>query len=215
MRTRLIFWIPIFLFIAASFSRAAATIEIMPLVGYRLNGSRELAGPTNNRLDLMDKPIVGGSVGYLTKDQGEIELAWTHSNTQAEVERAGGLPTDRFDVKVDQFHINFMAMTDPEPWQPFVLVGLGATRFSPSVNRSSTTRFSFALGGGAKWILNDYVGLRFDARWTPVLAQRGTHFFCDDSGTGECYSTENNSYVSKTLPFLNNFEFTTGLLFRY
>jgi hypothetical protein len=212
---RLIFKLSLILIGTAAAAQAAATIEVMPLIGYRLNGAKALAGPRENRLDLLDKPVIGAAVGFLTKDQGEIELAWTHSNTAAEVERAGGLPTDRFDVKIDQFHINFMAMSDPEPTQPFLLIGLGATRFAPAANRSTDTRFSFAFGGGVKWILNDYVGWRVDARWTPVFAPAGSHFFCDKSGTGECYSTENNSYISKTLPFLNNFEFTTGLLLRY
>jgi opacity protein-like surface antigen len=196
-------------------SAYGATWELMPLVGYQVNTSKDLAGPRNDRLDFKSRPLIGLSLGYLTQDDGQIELAWTHANSAAEVQRAGGAPADRFDVGIDQVHFNFMYMTQPEPVQPFVLIGLGATHFTPAGSGSSNTFFSFAVGGGVKWLWTDHIGMRFDARWTPAVVTRGSHFFCGEDGTSACYSTETNTYFGKIYPFLNSFEFTSGLLFRY
>jgi hypothetical protein len=188
------------------------------MVGYQFNGSKDLAGPRNDRLDLKNAALRGISIGYLGKEDtenGQLELSWTRANSSSEVLLSEGAPSDRFDVRIDRFHLNGLYMLEPAPVQPFFLFGLGATRFNPTGARSTTTLFSFALGGGVKWLWNDYLGLRFDGRWTPALAPRGTHFFCDETANDTCYSTESNSYFSRAYPLLNAFEFTTGLLLRY
>ncbi len=118
---------------------------------------------------------------------------------------------DQFDVQIDQFHMNGLYMFEPAPFQPFVLLGVGATRFTPTGDLSTTTRFSIGLGGGVKWLWNDrHRPALGSGRWTPALcATPGTHFFCNEKD-GSCYSTEANSYLGR-YPLLSSFEFTTGL----
>ena len=196
-------------------SASAATVEVMPMVGYQVTGAKDLAGPRNDRLDFKNRPLYGLSLGYLTDDNGEVELAWTHSNSAAEVQRSGGAPADHFDVGIDQAHFNFIHMTDTGDVQPFVLVGLGATHFTPTGPGSSDTFFSFSIGGGMKWLWTDHIGMRFDARWTPAVVPRGSHFFCGQTGTDACYATQPNSYFSHLYPFLNDIELTSGLILQY
>src|ERR1035437_3840863 len=91
----------------------AATVEVMPMVGYQFNGSRDLAGPRNDRLDFKNAALRGLSIGYLNKEDGELELSWTRAYSSAEIQRSGGASPDRFDVRVEQFHINGLYMMDP------------------------------------------------------------------------------------------------------
>jgi hypothetical protein len=197
-----------------SVSVYGATLELMPTVGYSFNGEKDLAGPQNDRLVFKNSPLTGLSLGYV-QDGGELELSWLHSNSAAEVDHAGGVPSDHIDLKTDQLHLNGIFMTGTGDIQPFGLFGVGATRYAPSGDRTSETHFSFALGGGVKWLWNDYLGLRFDALWAPALVLPGSHFFCDEKGNEGCYSTEANSFLGRTFPLLSSFEFTTGLMLRY
>src|SRR5258708_28266495 len=157
----------------------AATVEVMPMVGFQINGSKDLAGPRNDRLDFKNVALRGLSIGYLNKEDGELELSWTRAYSSAEIQRSGGAPPDRFDVRIEQFHLNGLYMLDPPPLQPFVLLGIGATRFTPTGELSTTTRVSVAIGGGVKWLLDDHIGLRLDGTWTPGVVFPGSQFFCD------------------------------------
>ena len=192
-----------------------ATLELVPMVGYQFNGSKDLAGPRNDRLNFKNVALRGFSVGILNKEDAELEFSWTRAYSAAAIQRSGGALPDRFDIRIDRLHLNALFMLTQSSIQPFLLLGMGGTRYTPANELSSTTRFSLALGGGVKWLWNDHIGLRVDARWTPSLVPAGTHFFCDPTGTQGCYSTEANSYVSRVYPFLNNVEFTSGLLIRY
>jgi len=90
---------------------------------------------------------------------------------------------------------------------------VGAVRFKPSGDRTTALRFTLAVGGGIKWLWNDFIGLRLDGRWTPSLALKGSHYFCDPSG--DCASVDPNNEISRLYPFLNSFEFTSGIILRY
>ncbi len=192
-----------------------ATVELAPIVGFTFNGSKDLAGPRNDRLDFKNVALRGLSLGYINKENGELELSYSRAYSAAEVQLSGGSPPDRFDVRVEQLHLNGLYMFDTGSWQPFFLVGLGATRFIPAANLTTTTLFSASIGGGVKWLWTDNIGLRLDGRWTPALALPGTHFFCDEAGSQGCYSMEANSYASRLYPLLSSFEFTSGLILRY
>ncbi len=63
---------------------------------------------------------------------------------------SGGSPA--FDLKIDQFHLNFLhhyQIADPRA-MPYVMAGLGATTYHASRSGMSDSRsyFSFSIGGG-------------------------------------------------------------------
>ncbi len=192
---------------------SAATFELVPRVGYRFNGSRDLAYPYDH-MDITNDGAIGLSLGYLTQDNGEIELSWTRSDTEVIGDRSDGSPAEHLDVRLEQYHINFIHMLDPEPTQRFILIGLGATRFNPTGDRESALRFSFAIGCGMKWLWTDNLGFRVDGQMSPSFTPNGSTFFCQEDGGGGCYTTESNSYFHRTFPFINSFQFTAGLLLR-
>jgi hypothetical protein len=184
----------------------------MPVVGYSFSMGKDLAGPANTRLTFVNRPLGGLSLGYLTEDNGEVEIAWMHTNSSAHLDRVPGTPPEDFDIGIDEAHLHFMYMTQDPPWQPFILIGLGATHYAPSGDRTGTTHFSAAIGTGFKWLWTDRIGLRFDARWVPVLAPNGSHIFCDADGSCASVSSHPSPYF---YPFLNMFTVSSGLMLRY
>ncbi len=193
---------------------AAVDLEIVPKVGFAFHTPHDLAGPRYDRLHMESNPVVGFSLGYLTPESGQVEVSWTHTNTTAHLDQSAGNAADVFDIGIDHVHFNGLYMTQSGEFQPFALLGVGVTRYS-SQQHSDHTRFSFAAGGGMKWLWNDHLGLRLEGKWIPMWAPKGTHLFCPDSGTGGCPSTDANSYFGRQFPFIQTFEFTTGLLLRY
>lgn len=192
----------------------AATLELMPMGGFQFFTGKDLAGPVNTHLGFDNRATVGLSLGYLFTDNGEIALTWLHSKTTANIDKTYGNPAEHFDLGVDQFQADFMYMTRPPPYQPFALLGLGATHFSAPSDRNDSTRFSFSVGGGVKWLFNDHVGVRWDARWIPAIVSGDTDLFCSKDGLS-CVTTESNSWAAHQFPFINSFITTGGLLLRY
>jgi len=193
---------------------AGTNFEIVPKVGYALNMSQDLAGPRYDRLSHDHASLYGLSIGYLTDDHGQGEVSWTHSNTTAHLDQSAGNPADVFDAGIDQIHLNGLYIADASNVQPFALIGVGVTRYSSKAH-SDSTRFSFAAGGGVKWLWGDHFGLRLEGKLIPTWAPRGTHLYCPDGGSGGCPSTESNSYFGRRFPFISTVEFTSGLIFRY
>ena len=67
--------------------------------------------------------------------------------------------------------------------RPFIVLTLGATRFSPSVaGAGSDWRFSLGFGGGVKVFLSKRWGFRLDARAWPTFIAGGGAFFCSLPG---------------------------------
>jgi hypothetical protein len=90
--------------------------------------------------------------------------------------------------------------------------GLGATTYylsSPEQSRSMT-RFSFALGGGVKYRVNQLWGLRAEARWAPtVLKPVNSSFWCSVGGAGaQCL-------IRFEAPLHHQVDLTGGVFFRF
>lgn len=193
----------------------AAQYEVTPSWGYRYSTGVDIRGPEFNRLDVKDDHLIGLSVGFLNSDNGQLDLSWSRSKTRVEARRADGSDPDAFDVRIDRYFINGLSMTRRGPIQPFLLMGLGTTRYGPAIDRSAEWRLSFALGTGVKWLLTDRLGVRLDARWAPDVVLGKSDFFCDDSGDGGCYEAEPTKLFHGAVHLIHHGEFTTGLMLRF
>ena len=82
--------------------------------------------------------------------------------------------TDFTDMAVRNYHfmVTYNALMEEDMVRPTVFLGIGATQYSPSDidgrSVSSTTKFSFCLGGGVKIFPSEHIGFRFTGRWTPT-----------------------------------------------
>jgi hypothetical protein len=94
--------------------------------------------------------------------------------------------------------------------RPFLLVGLGAS--SLTTDRSGvqgTTRFTFAVGGGAKYHISKHIALRGQLRYSPTYLTTTSNggFWCDPFWGG-CWVVGNDHY-------LNAFDMTGGITLRF
>jgi opacity protein-like surface antigen len=65
--------------------------------------------------------------------------------------------------------------------RPFVLAGAGAAFFS-SADLPVETKLSAGVGGGIKFFLSEFVGLRAQVRYRPVFLDADGDDFCDPFG---------------------------------
>jgi hypothetical protein len=122
--------------------------------------------------------------------EGRWQRQFTEGHLPAEVVEPRGLgPGTLFHLEIDQIHCDFVhhyRLTGSKAL-PFVMAGLGATRYYADAGsrRHSRTYFSFALGGGIKYFFSSHFGLRGEARWSPtLLSASGSDFWCSIGGAG-------------------------------
>ena len=103
-----------------------------------------------------------------------------------------------------------VCLTDREAkLRPFGFFGLGASDLSPDRSGvNGATRFTFALGAGAKYNVSNHLGFRGQIKWSPTyLTTTDGGYWCDPFWGG-CWVVGNNHY-------LHEFDFTGGITLRF
>jgi len=155
--------------------------EIAPFIGYRMGGSFKL-NDTRERLAVDDHGSFGLALDVQADNGTQYELFYGHQST---VMRGGAsfAPTN---VDVEYLHVGGTAPLDEElRVKPYVLGGLGVTRFSPdpALGRENT-RLSASLGAGLRVPFSAHWSLRLEARGFVTLVDPNTAFFCRSDRTG-------------------------------
>ena len=120
-----------------------------------------------------------------------------------------GFDDDILDLNVNQLHGNFIFQFGLEDaaMRPFILAGAGATFFNPEEGFDSDTKFSWGVGGGLKYFMNDRFGIRLQGVYKPTLVDEDAGgYWCDPFGF--CY------YVADS-DFLDQVEVSGGLTFKF
>jgi opacity protein-like surface antigen len=205
------FAITITLLALCSFSICAQTrFELQPFVGYKFGGGTDV-GPNAlglNRINIDSSIAYGVTATFNPSEHTGVEFLWNHQPTNASGSLLGG---GTYPIKIgttlDQFHGNFLySFAGHESRvEPFVLVGLGATDMHGA--GSSTTKFSWAIGGGVKYFVSRHIGLRLQARYAP------TYLYSTSGGVwcnwwGYCWVIPNDH-------FLNQGDVTGGVILRF
>jgi hypothetical protein len=112
----------------------------------------------------------------------------------------------------NQYMGNFLFHVTPREarMRPFLFFGLGANALSANVSSvSGSTRFVFALGGGAKYNVSNHFGLRGQFRWAPTYLTTTSNggYWCDPFWGG-CWVVGNSHY-------LHEFDITGGVTLRF
>ncbi len=124
----------------------------------------------------------------------------------------GGSEIKVFTLNQNQYMGNFVFhfKSEESALRPFAFVGLGAS--SLSTNRSGVsgaTRFAFAVGGGVKYNIARHFGLRGQLKYsTTYLTTTDTGGYWCDPFWGGCWASGNSHY-------LNEFDITGGIIFRF
>lgn len=164
----------------------------------------------SDKLDVADGPSVGLAVGKDLAEDSAVEVMWTRQDSEMRAMDGTAPSEEAGSLTIDTYHFNGLYFP-PQPegrarW--FVLGGIGASVFSPENTYAALTQFSFALGGGTKILLWDYVGLRLDARWSPTLFNTDGTIACSSSASG------GRCFVTSSGQVLHQYELTGGVYLR-
>lgn len=151
------------------------------------------------RFKLADAPGAGGNSGTgssvsladhgafaLTADLridagSQYELFYSRQATDLR----GNSSVPRADVTVEYLHVGGTLLLNEEPKiQPYLVGGLGVTRFTPGVEGESDTRFSAHLGVGLRWPVTSHLSVRLEGRGFVTLVNPDTAVFCRSDQDG-------------------------------
>lgn len=188
-------------------------VEITGYGGAQLNGGTNLSTPLFNRIDVANSANYGAILGYLVGEHYGVEFQWNRNQADTMANPTLGGPAIKIaTMNSNQYMGNFLFHFSPREakFRPFAFFGLGANNLSlsrPGVN--STTKFAWALGGGAKYNMGKHFGLRGQIRWVPTYLTTTSNggYWCDPFWGG-CWVLGNSHY-------LNEFDITGGITFRF
>jgi opacity protein-like surface antigen len=156
--------------------------EITPFVGYRMGGDFDLSGTTRNQVDLEDHNSFGLAVNLFQDNTASYELFYSRQESSLD----SNSPLSPFDLNVEYLHLGGTLLVSEElPLSPYIVGGLGLTRFSPQTGSGTDdTRFSMSLGGGVKLPVTQHFGIRLEARGYVTLVNSESAFFCASGPQG-------------------------------
>lgn len=188
----------------------AQSVEITPFAGYRVGGEFDsddrFFGFDPFELEIED----GESYGVLLdiRLSRSLFLEFTLSRQETRLVEKFGLfdpAFDLFDIDVDYYHVGLLYQWEPGQVRPFITGSIGATRLEPQVSDlGELYRPSLSLGGGAKILFNDHIGLRFEGRAYTTLIEDDDEVYCD---FGDCFRA-NDTTVTQG-------EVRAGLIFSF
>jgi len=195
---------------------AQPRFEIVPFVGYRTTGSFSGGQLQYTDFHIEDGLAYGVSLGYRVSQVFTLEAQWSRVDSTVTAHGVSGIKTTLDNVTTDVYHANFLFFFRGEEYslRPYFMFGLGATVANPktttwlgqTVNPSAASRFSWSLGLGVQAQLKEHIGLRLQTRWLPTYI---------NSSYGYWYDWWGYPWVVPISNYMNQFEFTGGLVFRF
>ena len=176
--------------------------EITPFAGYQWGGSFDVnagsAFPAGT-LRLKDSFAWGTIVSFLAAMGSAVELTYLRQDTDIEFDPAvGGSRTN-----LGGFAINYIQLGGrqqfghSEQFHPFVQGSLGIGILDPKAETlGSDTRFSWSLGGGAKYdFASDRAGIRADIKlWSTPVPSGEIGVWC---GYYSCVAAEGTDWITQ------------------
>ena len=141
----------------------AQNFELTPFVGYRFGGDFQDSG-TGAGLDIGDSESYGMVLGMNMSSETQVEFLYSHQATEI---KPTGLfsPASLTDLDIDYYHLGGSYIWNPKrKMRPFIQASVGVAHLNPDrADLGSETRFSFGIGGGVKYFLNETYW--FEAGW--------------------------------------------------
>ncbi|MFA6448994.1 MAG: OmpA family protein [bacterium] len=119
-----------------------------------------------NSQNLKDRSVLGGRIGYnFSKHfgiEGALEVVKTHvDDTSLTIGKEGQFRSPMDSVRINFYDINAVYNFTPEKkFNPFILAGIGAARYNPTISTKAMAVFN--VGVGAKYWLSDNIAFRAD-----------------------------------------------------
>ena len=154
--------------------------EVAAFGGFSLGGSLTL-NSTGQRVDVGDHGSLAVALDAQADEGRQYELFYSHQSTTLR----GDSTFAPVGVTVEYLHIGgTVVLDDSSRLKPYLLGGLGITRFSPPAPGLEDTRFSASLGLGLRVPVNKQLSLRLEARGLVTLISADTSLFCRSDQTG-------------------------------
>jgi OOP family OmpA-OmpF porin len=159
---RVVLMLAAFIFLLPLSARSeikAGSLELTPFAGYNL---------FENSQNLKDHFVFGGRIGYNFTRYFGIELSGESIHTSVDDRARAASTQGQFGHPIDKVHITFYnidAVYNFMPdgnFNPYVSVGVGGTRYRPSISTKDMTNIDF--GSGVKLWVNENIALRVDLR---------------------------------------------------
>lgn len=200
------------LFLTSAFA-FAQNIEITGYGGGQVNGGLDLSTTLFRRIDVGNSANYGVILGALVGEHAGVEFQWNRNQADTTAQPVGGGSGIKlFSLNSNQYMGNFLFHLTPREarLRPFIFFGLGANNLSADRHGvNGTTKFAWALGGGAKYNMGKHFGLRGQIRWAPTYINTTTNggYWCDPFWGG--------CWVSGKTNYLFEGDFTGGITFRF
>jgi len=179
----------------------AVDVEISPAFGYRFGGEFT-DDTTGQEVDVKAAASFGLAVDVEYAPDQMVEVFYSRQSTEIN----DVSPT--LDLDVEYFQVGGVAEFTQDDYTPYLVGTLGATRFSPSGDFDSETRFSFTFAGGVKWFLNEHWALKAEGRAFVTVFDSETQVFCVSSGGATCLFRTSGSLIWQL-------EANAGVTFRF
>jgi len=197
--------------------------EVTPFIGYRTTGSFEGAVQELSNFSIKDGFAYGLSLGYRVNQMLTMEVLWSRVDSSLTAHVTGAGEQEVAKIATDAVHANFLffALNDQYKARPYFLLGLGATIANPdatnfhtgtinpsgkSFDPSAASRFSWSLGGGVVVSASERIGLKLQVKWFPTYINTTSEIWIDWWGY---------PWVVPVSNYMNQWEFTGGLVFRF
>jgi hypothetical protein len=185
---------------------APKRFEITPIAGYQWGGSLETSAGGAfygaGDLRLKDSFAWGGILSFLAAGGSALELSYLQQATDIEFDPAGGGVA----TNLGGFDVHYVQIGGRQefgkggPFRPFISGSLGIGIFDPKpndgTNLDSDTRFSWSVGGGAKYMFaSGRAGLRTDLKlWVTPFPSGDYGIWC---GYYTCTVAEGTEWVTQ------------------
>jgi opacity protein-like surface antigen len=155
--------------------------EITPFAGYRMGGDFDV-GDMDLDADLDDHGSFALALDLARDRYSQYELFYSRQESQL----AQDSPIGPLDLTVEYLQLGgTLVVSDQPAFTPYIVAGLGVTRFSPDgPGVDDSSHFSFSLGGGLRFPISSRFSLRLEARGHLTFVDTDTALFCASGAFG-------------------------------
>jgi opacity protein-like surface antigen len=173
----------------ASAPSRAMDFEITPFAGYRAGGAFHDTSIDENR-DIDEAASFGIALNLRKDAETQWELTYSRQDTSIEP-LAGATVPGALDLRVDYLQLGgtyFFSESDHQGFDPYVVGGLGITRFTPErAGLNDRIEPSLNVGIGMRVPVSKRVALRIEGRgYVTILDSSGSIFCRSDSVDAAC-----------------------------
>jgi opacity protein-like surface antigen len=148
---------------------------------FRLDNGGAVGTGNGSSLSLADHGAFALAADLRIDEGSQYELFYSREASDLR----GNFSMPRTNVTVEYLHIGGTLLLDDEPKiKPYLVGGLGITRFTPGAQGNTDTRFSASLGLGLRWPVTRHFSVRLEGRGFVTLVNPDAAVFCRSDQAG-------------------------------